>query len=334
MKDCTTPSSDKRGTDDKSIWISWHYHRRSDYLAREFGCTYYHFGTSASSRLSRYAKSIGQTIRTIRIQRPKTLFVQNPSIMLVTLAVILKPFFRYLLINDLHTPYIRLPGIVSNIFWAIQNFCIRHSDITIVTNETFRKQLKTGRIMILPDAMPEFNIEENMKLHNGTNILYVCTFAEDEPFGNVFRAAELLPENINIFVTGNFNKARIDTRTIPENIHLTGYLPDREYLALLNSVDIVMVLTEQEGCIVCGGYEGVSLLKPLILSDTGTLREYFSKGAVYIKHDPRSIANGITKTIGEIGRLKKELVSSKSSLRIEWQKDFDRIAAKIENLRQ
>ncbi|MBN2183811.1 MAG: hypothetical protein JW746_00635 [Candidatus Krumholzibacteriota bacterium] len=326
------PSSDKKGIDSKCIWISWHYHRRSDYLAREFGCAYYHFGTSAKSRSSRYAKSIGKTIAIIRKTRPKVLFVQNPSILLVTLAVILKPFFRYILINDLHTPYIRLPNIISKIFWALQRFCIRSSDITIVTNESFRKQLKMGRIMVLPDAMPEFDIEEEVKLEEGINILYVCTFAEDEPFGSVFKAAKLLPEGINIFVTGSYNKTGLDTSSVPDNIHLTGYLPDREYLSLLNSVDIVMVLTEQEGCIVCGGYEGVSLLKPLILSNTGTLREYFSKGAVYTRHDPRSIADGITKAISGIGKLKDELGPFKSYLRIEWQKDFDRIAARIEEL--
>ncbi len=334
MKDCTTPSSDNRSVDGNCIWISWHYHRRSDFLAREFGCDYYHFGTSARNRLARYLQSIGKTVKVIRSRRPEVLFVQNPSIVLVSLAVFMKPFFRYILVNDLHTPYITLPGIISNIFWAVQRFCIRHAEITVVTNESFRKQLDMDRVMILPDAMPEFDIDQQAGPLEGTNILYVCTFAEDEPFGNVFSAAKLLSDGINIFVTGNYDKAGIDPEDAPVNIHLTGYLPDREYLALLKSVDIVMVLTEQEGCIVCGGYEGVSLLKPLVLSDTETLRGYFSKGAVYVRHDPRSIADGIAEAAGKIEKLEAELRSFKSSLKVRWREDFDLVASNIRNMRR
>ncbi len=318
----------------EKIWISWHYHRRSDFLAREFGSDYYHFGTSAKSRLSRYRESIGRTITTIRHDRPGILFVQNPSIILVLLAVMLKQFFRYILINDLHTPYIDLPPVLAKLFWALQRFCIRHSDLTIVTNDNFRQRLHVDGVMILPDTVPSFDIEGDDNRLEGINILYVCTFAEDEPYGSVFRAAELLPDGFRIFVTGNFRKAGIDRDALSGRIDLTGYLPDREYLALLSRVDIVMVLTEQEGCIVCGGYEGVSLSKPLILSDTDTLKGYFSSGAVYTRHDERSIADAIIKAAGDRESLKKELESLKESLRKEWLKDFNMITFRIEDLKQ
>ncbi len=318
--------------DPKRIWISWPYHRRSDYLAREFGCAYYHFGSSNQSRLARYARGFADTLRTLFRERPGILFVQNPSLMLTVLAVILRPFFRYVLVNDFHTPYISFSSLGGSIFWKIQKFCIRFSDITIVTNERFRLQLGAGTIMILPDILPRFDIGGTRPLEGEKNILYICTFAQDEPYRNVMGAAGLLGPGTHIYITGNYRKAGIDIEDIPPGVHMTGYLPDADYLELMNSVDAVMVLTEQENCIVCGGYEGLSLSKPLILSGTEALREYFSAGAVYVKHDRESIAAGIKEALGAKESLEKELGALAVRLGEDWREKFEMIEEKIASL--
>ena len=322
---------DKDSQRDK-IWISWHYHRRSDQLSREFGCAYYHFGTSAEHRITRYIIGIVNTLKILIKKRPKVFFVQNPSIVLTTLAVILKPFFKYVLINDFHTPFIKLHSVKTFIFWKLQNFTIRHSDLTLVTNEEFRSKLQGERIMILPDVIPKFETPGNRKLNDGSNILYVCTFAEDEPYNNVIKSSGLLDDDFNIYITGNYIKAGIDKNKVPYNIHLTGYLPDKEYLELMNSVNIVMVLTEQEGCIVCGGYEGLSLSKPLILSNTKALRNYFSKGSIYTEHDAGSITSAIKTAMLEKDRLENELQELKFHLNNDWQTKFKLIQKMIINL--
>ncbi|MDZ7859282.1 MAG: glycosyltransferase [Candidatus Krumholzibacteriota bacterium] len=332
MNNYIQTSSAEKDPQHGRIWISWHYHRRSDYLSREFGCSYYHFGTSARNRITRYLIGTINTLKILIKKRPKILFVQNPSLVLTTMTVIIKPFFKYILVNDLHTPFIKLPSVKNFIFWKLQYFAIKHSDITIVTNEEFSRDLKEKGIMVLPDIIPEFETPGSKKLSDGSNILYVCTFAEDEPYNNIIKASSLLDKNINIYITGNYKKAGIDKSRMPHNIHLTGYLPDKDYLELMNSVDIVMVLTEQSNCIVCGGYEGVSLSKPLILSNTMALRDYFSAGAIYTEHDPESIVTGIRTAIKQKENLKSELPELKSRLAGDWHIKFELIQKMIGNL--
>ena len=332
MRNCTEASSTEDPRDHEKIWLSWHYHRRSDYLAREFGCAYYHFGTSCGNRLCRYLKGIFNTLKIIMKKDPDIVFIQNPSIILAVIAVFIKPFFKYILINDLHTPFIELPAPMKSLFWKVQHFAIRHSDLTLVTNEGFRRQLKEGRVMILPDALPEFDIKRNMELAGERNVVYICSFSQDEPYENVIRAAEFLDREIHLYITGNYKRAGIAKEGTPSNIHLTGFIPDEEYFRLISSVDMVMVLTEQEGCLVCGAYEGISFLKPLILSDTKSLRSYFSKGSIYIDHDPESIAEGIIKGIGKRTKLKEEIRSLKKDLKKDWQYRFRGIKLILERL--
>ncbi|MCD6378977.1 glycosyltransferase [bacterium] len=332
MNDYIQNSSAEKDPQHSNVWISWHYHRRSDYLSREFGCSYYHFGTAARNRITRYLIGTVNTLKTLIKKRPKVLFVQNPSLLLTILAVILKPFFNYVLINDFHTPFIKLHSAKEVIFWKLQHFTIRYSDMTIVTNEEFSNQLQGERIMILPDVLPRFDSPGNIKLDGDLNILYVCTFAEDEPYKNVIKSSGLLDDNIHIHITGNYIKAGIDKNEMSHNVHLTGYLPDKDYLELMNSADIVMVLTEQENCIVCGGYEGVSLSKPLILSNTKTLRDYFSAGAIYTEHDTKSIADGIRRAIRQKDRLESELPDLKSRLTRNWRTKFKLVQEIIGNL--
>ena len=60
-----------------------------------------------------------------------------------------------------------------------------------------------------------------------------------------------------------------------------------EYVSMLYSVDATIDLTNRENCLVCGAYESVAAGKPMILSKTQALMEYFNKGAVYVEHTQR-----------------------------------------------
>lgn len=306
----------------KRIWISWAYHRRSDFLAREFACAYFHFSRSGRSRLHRYAAGVLGTLRVLISERPGVVFAQNPSLVAVVFLVVLKPFFRYKLVNDLHTPYVKLRGIARSLFWAVQRFCIRHAEITIVTNAGFGATLDGGAIHVLPDRLPRCPDTAPRALEGEKNILYVCTFAPDEPYGAVVAAARGIPGEIHLYMTGDYGTAGINVDTVPRNLHLVGYVPDREYFTLLASVDIVMVLTDQEHCLVCGGYEGVAFGKPLILSDTRALREYFHAGAVYVDHSVDSIREGIVEAAGRLDELRGAVANLGEGLERDWQEKF------------
>ena len=160
-------------------------------------------------------------------------------------------------------------------------------------------------------------------------MLYVCTFAGDEPYGNVIEAATKLDGGTHIYITGNYTRAGLDVELVPPNVHLTGFVTDEDYIELMNSSDAVMVLTGQENCLVCGGYEGASFMKPLILSDTSALRDYFNRGAVYIDHDIESIASGIELALRGREKLEAELLRLRGELDDDWRRKFSAIQERI-----
>lgn len=312
----------------KRVWISWSCQRRSAELSKAFSTVYYYFDDHPGNRLKRYLFNIPRTVRIINRERPNLLFAQNPSLFLVMLAALLKPVYRYVLVNDLHTPYIKLKEPLRSLFWAMQRFCVSRSDLTLVTNEGMQNLFARGATAVLPDKLPEIHASSRKKLAGDYAVLYICTFSEDEPYESVYEAASLIDDRIHIYVSGSYGKAGWNPEATPSNLHLTGFIPEEAYFEMLNSVDAVMVLTSQDHCLVCGGYEAVAAGKPMILSDHQALRTYFSSGAVFVKNDSASIAGGIEKS----RLLHEEHVAEIETLRRELQADWERKFEAVNNL--
>jgi len=87
---------------------------------------------------------------------------------------------------------------------------------------------------------------------------------------------------------------------------------------MLNSVDATIILTSRENCLVCGAYETVAVEKPMILSDTKALRDYFSMGAVYTENTIEGIKNAILEMIRKKEELSKEVKTLKKIRHSEW----------------
>jgi len=313
------------------IWISWYYQRRSGELSRAFSADYRYFSDIFTSRLRRYLLCLPKTYQLISASRPKVLFVQNPSILLAVFAAVMKPFFRYALVNDLHTPYLKVSPAVGRLFWGVQRFCVAHADVTLVTNERMRRLLgERPSIRVLPDPLPAVAHGVRVALPGKRNVLYVSSFAVDEPYREVIRAASLIAPEICIHVTGRYEKAGLRADDMPANVRLTGYLSDEEYQALLLSADVVLVLTDQEGCLVCGAYEGVAAGKPLVLSATEALTGYFSRGVVFVENDAASIAAGIMKAVSAADALAADVARLAVELERDWREKFDAVERLLE----
>ena len=146
---------------------------------------------------------------------------------------------------------------------------------------------------------------------------FVCSFAPDEPYIEVIEAARLLSDFAVIHVTGRLGTARIPD-VVPDNVCLTGYLPDAEYERLLAEADVIVDLTAMENCLVCGAYEAVALEKPLVTSDTSALRSYFRRGTVFTRHDPVSIAGAIRTAVDRRLALRREMSLLRRNLERQW----------------
>ena len=88
------------------------------------------------------------------------------------------------------------------------------------------------------DPFLELPPGEPYPVEPGFNVLFVCTFASDEPVEAVLEAARQLPE-VHFYVTGDRRKKPASFfETAPPNVIFTGFLdPNGRYLGLLRAAD-------------------------------------------------------------------------------------------------
>lgn len=312
------------------IWITWEKQRRSVELAKVLGAHLYIIQCSDSFKnvsFLRYATLGFKTLITLLNERPKLLFIQNPSIVLAACSCIFKYIFRYKLIVDRHSNFkfdeINTFSIKMFIFKILSDLTLKFSDVTIVTNEYLADHVRTigGNAVVLEDKLPELNLCRKMELVGEKNIVFISTYSEDEPIVDVIDAARKIPRNWMFYVTGNYKNYKLIDKIsscLPSNVTLTGFLSEEDYQRLLYSVDLIVVLTKNEYTLTCGTYEGLSLEKPMVVSDTKTIREYFNKGVVYSLPDSESISNAIVYGIENCDALKEDMKILKQNLRKDW----------------
>src|SRR5690606_9305989 len=235
-------------------------------LAKELGADY-HFVKSNETFILRHLLKALKTVSLIHRYRKGLVVVQNPSRVLAALAALMKVIFRFPLVVDRHTNFRLGKGFSMNpAIWFVilcSEFSLRVADLTVVTND-FLKGLverKGGRAIVLHDKIPDMKRPvDKLNLPPGSNVLFVCTYAPDEPYEEVISAARLLPGDCHIHITGNYRKVGLDPKSkeFPSNVHLLGFVSSEDYSAYMFSCDVVMVLTTSEWVIVCGGYEAAA----------------------------------------------------------------------------
>ena len=278
------------------VWITWEKQRRNKTLSAKLDAQLYEFDIRLPFFL-RYPVSIGKTISVLLKERPQIIFCQNPSLVLAALALVLSRILNTTLIIDAHNAGLfPLEGRHTILNWMAARIC-KWTYLTIVSNSELVKHVSAlgGRAISIPDPIPDIEAPDTLPQQKGTfNILFICSWSDDEPFREVINAAKHLENDTYIYITGNskvFEKEY--SEKLPVNVILTGYISDDTFAGMLYACDIVMVLTYRENCLLCGAYEGEAVGKPLILSNTNTLKDYFRKGSIYTENDAISIRNAI-----------------------------------------
>jgi glycosyltransferase involved in cell wall biosynthesis len=308
------------------IWIAWEKHRRTIELSKALGATLFIFDFD-TMYIFRLIKSSLKTFITISKHRPNVLIVQNPSMILATLACILKNIFKYKLVIDRHSNF-RLDNKNSfsmRIFHRLSNYTLENADITIVTNDDAKKivEEKKGRCIILPDKIPHLSKKADLSLKGKFNIVNISSFSRDEPYEEVIRAASLLGDNIIIYITGNFNKIDSEIReNLPKNVIFTGFIKEEEFIDLLFNSDIIMDFTTAELTLVCGGYEAMATEKPFITSYTNTLKKYYKNYVYYTNNRASDIASSVLYIRANLEQSKKNMIMLKKEKIEEWEFQF------------
>jgi glycosyltransferase involved in cell wall biosynthesis len=301
-------------------------------LAKRIGCELINIEYRG---ITRYPRSILKTLLILWNRKPDVLFVQNPSMILATVACLYKFVGKKPVIVDRHTTFLlnkknrKTPYTI--IFKLLHRFTIRYADLTIVTNEflaSLVRQLR-GKPFVLPDMIPNLTKTETIHLNGKYNILLISSFGNDEPIREAFDSAKDMDKEVYLYITGNYKKIHKSIyRSAPSNFIFTGYVEEQEFINMLFSVDAIMVLTTADYCMLCGCYEAIAACKPLITSNKDVLRDYF-KGAVFVENTAKDILYGIKYVLKNIDNYTQRICALKEKLMNEWEEKYSELEKQI-----
>lgn len=312
-----------------AIWITWERQRRNREIGKRIGVFVYEWEyiDNIKNPIVKYVHGLIKTSLLLIKVKPDIVFCQNPSIILSLFVSLIGKIFSFRVIVDTHNAGLFPLKGRYKILLKISKIIQRHAFLTIVTNRALKDYVEKngGRAFILPDPIPKFKEMPIQMFEHPFTILFICSFADDEPYGNVFSAADIIGDQYHIYVTGNYKKKSIDPKAIPKNVTLLGYISETEYVKMIHSVDITIDLTDRENCLLCGAYESVAAEKPMVISNTEALRKYFDKGAVYTDNTARDITLSIKKAENEFVRLKGEIQQLKIEKQGKWTEKMEKL---------
>jgi glycosyltransferase involved in cell wall biosynthesis len=279
------------------IFISWESHTRSKSLSRALDIRLFEIKVSGN-RFKRYLVSVIKTILLIRKHDPATIIIQNPSIVLAFVSILLFSWHRKIVMDAHNAAIYPLEGrykLLNN----FASFLLRKSDLVIVTNDDLHRTVEEmgARSFVLPDPIPSLPVRSGkteLKKSTLPQIIFVCTWASDEPYLEFLEAANLLQkEYMEIKITGRAPES-VKIRSLPNNLELTGFVTELHYWNLLEGATVVVDLTTRQNCLVCGAYEAAAVGVPCVLSDSVAARRTFTNGYVFVENKASEIAKGIS----------------------------------------
>jgi hypothetical protein len=298
-------ASSKKATR-KIIWLTWEKQIRNRSMSEALGVPLFVI-LSARGRLVRYACCISRTVALLWRERPSVVVCQNPSRVLTLLLLGLRRSFGFKVAIDAHFGGVEAHN-GSELLGRVLDYCNRTADLVIVTNEGHANHIRSldGRVFVCPDPLPDLSEHRGQEEETLRKVFFICSFDVDEPTREVFRAAEVLfPERFRFFVSGNYRKAGIAPNDFP-HVALLGFVPEPEFYKHLFSSQVVVDLTDNENCLVCGAYEALEAGKPLVLSRKRALQEYFDGGTIFTENRAADIAAAVRRAHAERSRLAKE----------------------------
>jgi glycosyltransferase involved in cell wall biosynthesis len=333
MKTDNSYASSKIGN--RSIWVTWENQRRNEFIANEISVPLYVFDFKGN-RIIRYIKCIYKTFSAYRKINPIIIFCQNPSVVLAILSLLYVRMCGAKLCIDTHNYGLALEGQ----HWLTKKIAVflqRHADLIIVTNETLKRIVESngGTAVVLPDNLPVIDItEEYYPFDHSHNLLFICTYATDEPYEEVIEAAKILDRqniDVGIYVTGRI-PGNLKGRVFSKNLHLLGFVSWEDFDLLLQSCDGIIDLTTRENCLVCGAYEAVSVGTPGILSDKEALKEYFNKGFCYTDNTSGNLAEAVLRLLHDKESLIDQVAQLKKELKTNWKVSKKQLSCFIDSM--
>lgn len=307
----------------RGIFLSWApFSRRTETLAERFDLAACQVPAPGFKRPwyapLKYPLQSWRTYQQFRRLGPGEVWVMDPPLPAVVAGWVATRRWGTRLVVDIHTV-----GFYARSWRAVRPLelpFLRAADAVVVTNRELARRVRGWgcRAYVLPDPLPDppqaaaAAVEDDL-------VTIVATYSEDEPIDILPDVAARLGD-VRIHVTG---RPRVVTDAWPPNLVPTGFLDDDEYWSQLGRSAVVVVLTTRPNTLLSGGYEALSLGRPLVVSDHEVLREYYGDAAVFVDSTAASIAAGIRRALDAAGPLGDGM----EALAVRRAADWDRSAA-------
>jgi hypothetical protein len=316
------------------IYLAWApYNRRAECFAKQLDaelCLISYFKYRSPKWVPiKYPLMAIKTLVVLSQKRPTIIFAMSPPLFCALFVFLWCLCFKSRFVIDAHTgsliskPWIKLKG--------LHQFLCRRAIITIVTNPYLVQLVESwGSHSIAMNPPIVFPERKTVKLRGNHNVLFVNSFASDEPLTEILEAAKVLP-NVNFYITGDCSIApkKLINQSL-SNVIFTDFIPYVEYIQLMQSVDGILCFSKRDYTLLSGGEEALFIGKPLLTFDFPFLKQFFSEGTVFVEQTVKSIHEGVQILIHNRRKLEKEMLHLQRIKWDQWKKDRVKLNAIIE----
>lgn len=289
-----------------------------------------------------YLRYMIKDYKKIKQELPKIIFVQAPPSYALIVPLLVKKFNKKVkVVCDLHNAMTRNPWLSRLGTQKLLSYCdiiVVHNKVVydnVINNKLFKK-VDHNKIIVLEDKTPYFQKNTTYIDKHGINskplIFFPASFNMDEPILDVIKCAKNLP-HFQFIMTGNQKKLKrnfnVLPEDLPENVVITGWIENDEYIKLLFECDILLGLTIYNDIQMSVSNEGLGAEKVMVLSDTKALREIYKNGALYTKNDWKSIMKALEYAYNSRLDLKENIKKVKRLKEVRYGEQFSSLVKKL-----
>lgn len=256
-------------------------------------------------------------------ERPSTLILQLPQGPLLLEGVLLKKVFNCKLVVDVHTGFVYGHSLKWLILNKSFNKLLNYADLVIVHNPELLNILDPSIIAKTEVVYDPWMFIDSTQQTSSSDkyLVFPASFSPDEPLIEVLSAVNE-HKSIKVVVTGNYYRNLSMLRFSSSHVEFTGFLDREDFEKLLSNSFGIISGTKDEYTLMMSAWEAVAFHKPLILSETKTLRNMFDDYALFYNWKSKeSILKALSEIFSEHDltdarkKLKEKTINSLSTLK-------------------
>jgi hypothetical protein len=281
----------------------------------------------------RYLMSALRTVSYLVRHRPRAIIVQTPPVPAAALVVAWARLKRVPVVLDTHPASFGLDGRpFHRVMMPLLSRLAPRAAGCIVTTPELGEEISRwrGRPLIVHEAPMVWSgrIRPNGCSSRRT-VMFICTFAPDEPLTELLEAARRLPD-VTVQVTGDLRRLSAKMReAAPPNVQWLGYLVGDDYVLALAGADVVIALTCRRESVQRSAHEAVDALRPLVLSEWPHVAELFPH-AVLVENEPESIAAGVEEALRRCDELSALAPQARELQHRRWREQLGQLQAALD----